>query len=95
MVVGASAGGIKALIEVLSHLPAELPAAILVIQHLWSNRPTHLHELLDHQSLLRVCLAQHGLPLEEGVVYLGVPGYHLSLEKRHLVLNLEEPVNYV
>lgn len=95
VVIGASAGGIKALIEVLSHLSAELPAAILVVQHLWSKRPTYLHKLLSLHSPLSICLAQDGLPLEEGVVYLGVPGYHLSLEKRHLVLNLEERVNYV
>ncbi len=95
VVIGASAGGINALIELLSRLPAELPAAILVVQHLSGKYPTHLHKLLSLYSPLRICLAQDGLPLEEGVVYLGVPGYHLSLEKGHIVLNLEEPVNYV
>jgi len=93
--IGASAGGIDALTQVLSRLPAGLPAAILVVQHLQSDRQTRLPELLSHHSSLRVCLAQQGQPLESGVVYVAIPGQHLSIKNGQLALSLGKPVHYV
>lgn len=95
VVIGASAGGIEALTQVLSGLPADLPVAILVVQHLRSDRQTHLPDILARHSPLRVCLAQGGMPLEAGVVYVALPGWHLSIEGGHLLLSLEQPVQYV
>jgi len=95
VVIAASAGGIDALTQVLSGLPADLPAAILVVQHLRNDRPTRLPEHLAHHSHLRVCLAKDGMTLEAGVVYVAVPGQHLRIENGHISLSLEEPVCYV
>jgi len=95
IVMVASAGGIDALTHVLSGLPAELPAAILIVQHLQPHRRTRLPEHLDRLSPLRVCLAQDGMRLEAGKVYVAVPGVHLRVEKGHLVQDLTAPVNYV
>jgi len=95
VVIGASAGGIDALTQVLSRLPAGFPAAILVVQHLRSDRQTRLPELLSHHSSLRVCPAQHGQPLEAGVVYIAIPGQHLHIQNGRLALSLEEPVHYM
>ena len=95
VVIGGSAGAVSALSEVLSGLPADLPAAICVVQHLREDRPTRLAEHLDHGSALHVCLAQGGAVLETGVVYLAVPGHHLRVEDGRLVLEDGEPVHYV
>jgi two-component system chemotaxis response regulator CheB len=95
VVMGASAGGIDALTEVLSRLPADLPAAILVVQHLRGDRGTHLPEHLGRHCPLPVCLACEGLPLEKGHVYVASPGQHLLIENRRLALTLEEPQHYV
>lgn len=95
VVIAASAGGIDALTQVLSRLPADLPAAVLIVQHLRGDRPTHLPEHLAHFSPLPVRLAEDGLPLEAGVAYLAVPGEHLRIENGCLVLDLGEPVHYV
>lgn len=95
VVIGASAGGIDALRKVLSQLPADLPAAMLVVQHLKEDYKTLLHEHLASYCPLRIYLAQDGLPLEEGAVYLAVPGQHLLIENNHLILNQAERVNYV
>ena len=95
VVIAASAGGIDALTQVLSGLPADLPAAILVVQHLRNDRPTRLPEHLGRHSHLRVCLAQDGMALEVGVVWVAVPGEHLIIENRHIVLSSEEMMNYV
>jgi len=95
VVMAASAGGIDALTQVLSRLPADLPAAVLIVQHLRDDRPTHLPEHLARLSPLPVRLAEEGLPLESGVAYLAVPGEHLRIENGCLVLDLGEPVHYV
>ncbi|MBI1926095.1 chemotaxis protein CheB [Candidatus Poribacteria bacterium] len=95
VVISASAGGIDALTQVLSPLPADLPAAILVVQHRRAGRQTRLPEHLAHHTPLRVCLVQDGMLLEAGVVYVAMPGRHLRVEKGCLVLDVSEPVNYV
>ena len=95
VVIAASAGGIDALTQVLSGLSGDLPAAILVVQHLRNDRPTLLPGLLARSCPLKVCLAQDGKGLEAGVVYVAVPGKHLRIESEHIALSLDEPVNYV
>lgn len=95
IVIAASAGGIDALTQVLSHLPADLPAAILVVQHLSADSETHLPQYLTSHSPMRVCLAQDGMFLERGVVYVAVPGQHLRIKNKQLTLDLTELVHYV
>jgi two-component system chemotaxis response regulator CheB len=95
VVIASSAGGINALTQVLSGLPADLAAAILVVQHLKADRQTRLHEYLTSQSPFQTCLARDGMSLEAGVVYVALPGKHIRIENGHIVLSSEEPVNYV
>ena len=95
VVIAASAGGIDALTQVLSGLPGNLPAAILVVQHLRNDRPTRLPEHLERHSRLRVRLAQNGMRLEAGAVYVALPGEHIRIENGHIALSLEEPLHYV
>jgi two-component system, chemotaxis family, protein-glutamate methylesterase/glutaminase len=95
VVIAASAGGIDALTQVFRRLSADLPAAIMVVQHLRSGRPTHLPEHLDRLSYLRVCLAQHGMPLEPGVIYIAEPGMHLSIKNNTMVQDAGAKVNYL
>jgi len=95
VVIAASAGGIPALTQVLSKLAYNLPAAIVLVQHLTADHKTHLHEYLSRRCFLRVCLAKNGLPLEQGVIYVSVPGRHVRPKGGHLVLERGKPVNYV
>ena len=95
VVIAASAGGVDALKQLLSRLPADLPAAILVVQHLHADRPTLLPGILARSCPLKVCLAQDGMGLEAGVAYVAVPGQHIRIESEHIALSLDEPVCYV
>jgi len=95
VVIAASAGGIDALVQLFSRLPDDVPAAFLVVQHLKGDRPTHLHEYLARYCSQHVCLAEDGLPPENNVVYLAVPGQHLRLDKERLILDTGEAVQYV
>jgi chemotaxis response regulator CheB len=95
VVVAASAGGIDALTQVLSRLPADLPAPVLVVQHLRDDRPSRLADYLARHCLLPVRLAQDGLHLDAGVVYVAMPGQHLRVENGRCALDLAAPVHYV
>ncbi|MBM9520909.1 chemotaxis protein CheB [Desulforhopalus vacuolatus] len=95
IVIASSAGGITALEKVISGLPADLPAAVIIVQHLQSDRLTHLPEYLERMSSLQVRLAWDGAVLKPGLAYLAMPGKHIRIENESLVLSSEEKVNYV
>lgn len=75
--IGASAGGLKALIEVLSHLGTDFPAAIVIVQHLYPHHPSQMANLLSHRTDLPVKEAEQGDQLQPGQVYIAPPNKHL------------------
>lgn len=70
VVIGASAGGVDALGELLASLPREFPAPIVVAQHLDPRRPSHLGEILERRTALVVRTVSEREPLADGVVYI-------------------------
>lgn len=52
IVVGASAGGIEALTRLVTTLPEDLPAPIVIAQHLDPERASHLEQILSRSSTL-------------------------------------------
>lgn len=79
VVIGGSAGGIPALIEIMKALPRELPLPILVVQHLPASMPSRLPEVLAYHSGIPVKWALHDEPLLPGVVHIAPAGRHLVL----------------
>ena len=77
IVVGASAGGVQALTDVLSRLPASLPASVLVAMHTPSNGSGVLPEILGRSTPLPVAFGKTGDRLEPGRVYVARPDFHL------------------
>jgi two-component system response regulator WspF len=77
VVMGASAGGPAALAHVLSRLPADFPAPILVVQHVDSQFAKGLAEWLDYRTELTVRLAREGDEPEPGTVLLAGSDRHL------------------
>lgn len=78
-VIGSSAGGPKALAQILSGLPRTLSATFVVIQHVDKEFSAGLVEWLDGQCSLRVELAAQGGRPEPGVVYVAGTDDHLIL----------------
>ncbi|MBE1494259.1 two-component system chemotaxis response regulator CheB [Amycolatopsis lexingtonensis] len=72
-----SAGGLDALSRVLGPLPADLPAAVLVAQHLDPSRPSRLAAILDARTALRVVEARDGDELTPGTVLVAPAARHL------------------
>jgi len=95
VVIGVSAGGIKALGVILPALPADYPAPILVVIHLPPSRKSIIAELFQDKCLLAVREAEDKEVLAPGVVYFAPPDYHLLVETdRSLSLSSEEPVMF-
>jgi two-component system response regulator WspF len=76
--MGASAGGPAALAKVLSRLPKDFPAAILVVQHVDPQFTKGLVDWLSEQTKLRLRLARHGDEPKPGTVLLAGTEFHLS-----------------
>ena len=87
IVIGTSAGGMQALIRLVAQLPASLPAAVLVVQHLAPDftGESLVARLATHTDL-RCQLAADGQPLEAGHLYLAPPDRHLLVKDGRLLV---------
>jgi two-component system chemotaxis response regulator CheB len=84
--IASSAGGLKALSLVLSMLPADFPAAIVVVQHLDPKHSSQMAHILGKRTSLAVCEAREGDRLARGRVYVAPPD-------RHLLVNPDETLS--
>lgn len=94
--LGASLGGLKVINEILSALPANFPAAIVVVQHLSPCYPSHMAGLLNRSTALSVKQAMPKDLLRSGTVYVAPPNHHLLVNPDStLALSQSERVNFV
>lgn len=94
--LAASAGGLKALIQVLAALSADFPAALVIVQHLDPNYPSLMVEILARRVALAVKQAAEGDQLSSGVVYVAPPDRHLLVNPDgSLSLTQSELVHFV
>jgi two-component system chemotaxis response regulator CheB len=85
IVIGASTGGPTALRQVLSDLPADLPAALTIVQHMPAGFTQSLAVRLDKQASFAVQEAMEGDRLACGLALLAPGGFHLRFERRNRV----------
>ncbi|HUQ52407.1 MAG TPA: chemotaxis protein CheB [Gammaproteobacteria bacterium] len=86
IVVGSSAGGVRALRSLVGELPADLPAAVLVVNHIPAGSRSALPVILDEAGPLTAKPAEDGERLKHGTVYVAPPDRHLLVEKGRLRL---------
>jgi two-component system chemotaxis response regulator CheB len=95
VVIGSSAGGLKALVTVLSALPPNFPLPIIIVQHLHPHSDDYLAHLLATKTGLKVKQADEKEPIINSTVYLAPPNYHLLVEQdKTFSLSIEGPVNF-
>ena len=85
-VIGASAGSIAPLRQLLSELPADYPAAVFIVVHLAPEAPTVLHTVLNRVSNMPVGLARSGARICTGTVTVACPDLHLLLERDRVIV---------
>lgn len=79
VVIGASAGGVTALAELVRRLPADFHASVFIVLHLSRDSPSMLSELLDQLGPLPVRTAEDGDPIAAGTVYVAPRDRHITL----------------
>ena len=84
IVIGASAGGIEALSELISRLPQDLAACICVVQHLSPYHESFLARILSSAGHLQASFASAGDALTEGHIYIAPPDRHLIVDGQRL-----------
>ena len=93
IVIGASAGGVETLSQILPALPADYPLPVMVVIHLPPDRRSVMTELFAQKCTIRVVEAEDKEPILPRTVYFAPPDYHLLVETdRRLSLSSEEPV---
>jgi len=75
--LGASAGGLNALSQVLRTLPKDFPSSIVVVQHLSPGYKSWIANLLGRSTTLKVKQAEHGEIMLPATVYIAPPDEHL------------------
>lgn len=79
VVIGASAGGVDALISLVRTLPADFPAPVCVVLHVPPDAPSLLPHILAREGRLQTKHAEHGEKPRPGVVYVAPPDRHLVI----------------
>jgi two-component system chemotaxis response regulator CheB len=79
--IGTSTGGPKALVDVISKLPKEINAPVLIVQHMPEGFTKSLAERLHKLSELDVKEAENGEIVQDGCVYIAPGSYHMRIEE--------------
>jgi two-component system, chemotaxis family, protein-glutamate methylesterase/glutaminase len=79
IVVGASAGGVDALMQLARALPRDFPAPLCIVLHVPPDSPSLLATILDRESRLPAKTAQHGEVALPGTIYVAPPDRHLVI----------------
>jgi two-component system CheB/CheR fusion protein len=87
--IGASAGGLEALVQFLEHVPAGNAMALVIVQHLDPTRKGIMPELLQHATSMRVVEVKDRTRVRPGCTYVIPPNKDMSI--LHGVLHLLEP----
>jgi two-component system chemotaxis response regulator CheB len=92
--IAGSTGGPQALHRLLSALPVDFPAPVLVVQHMADGFSHGLVNWLEGECPLQVQIASHGDPIKPGRVLLAPDGVHMKVGKSGaVVLDSSEPVS--
>jgi len=87
IVIGASAGGHKAITEILSRIPADLPAFFGVVIHRGAVSQTNWSHTLGSRAKLRVVEPANGESLTLGTVYVAPSDCHMTFAEHHVMLD--------
>lgn len=81
IVIGASTGGVEALMQIVRDLPADLPAAVLVVLHIPPQGVSRLPQILSRAGALPATHPTDHEPIRPGHIYVAPPDFHVLVEK--------------
>lgn len=86
IVVGASAGGITALVQLVKSLPQNFTASIFVVLHISASSPSNLPAILSRVGLLDAIQPKDGEQVKSGRIYVASPDHHMLLEGNRVLM---------
>ncbi|EGK83830.1 signal transduction histidine kinase with CheB and CheR activity [Microcoleus vaginatus FGP-2] len=84
--IGASAGGLEAFKQLLSHLPIDTGMAFVIIQHMLPTQDSMLDEILARSTQMPVHQVKDGMPIEPNQVYVIPPSFSMTIDQAVLKL---------
>ena len=85
--IGASAGGLEALQQLLQFLPANTGMTYVIIQHLSPDYKSLLGEILSKYAKIPVLQAENNTVIERNKIYLIPPKYNMEVRDGRLLLS--------
>jgi two-component system chemotaxis response regulator CheB len=95
VVIGASTGGPKVLVNLISKLPEKLKGPIFIVQHMPKGFTTSLANRMNNESKVRVVEAEDGMLIRNDTVYLAPGDFHMTIENDRISLNSKEKIHGV
>jgi two-component system chemotaxis response regulator CheB len=80
IVIGASAGGVEALVTLVRGLPADLLAAVFIVLHVPAHGTSALPSILNRAGTLQAGYPSDGQKFQQGRIYVAPPDHHLLLK---------------
>ena len=87
IVIGASAGGVEAVTRLVKLLPSDLPAALFVALHFPAYGVSVMPQILSRAGALKAIHPQDGEAIEQGLIYVAPPDYHLLVMRDQIRLS--------
>src|SRR6266567_2980775 len=84
--IGASAGGVETLKEVVSTLPEDLEAPVFVVLHIPPFVASSLPEIMSKAGPLCAVHPEDGSKIKTGCIYVAPPDHHLLVDKGYLAV---------
>jgi two-component system chemotaxis response regulator CheB len=81
ILIGASAGGVEAIVRLVRDLPADLDAAVFITIHFPQTGRSVLPQILERAGKLRAMHPKDGARIEHGHIYVAPPDHHLMLSR--------------
>jgi two-component system, chemotaxis family, protein-glutamate methylesterase/glutaminase len=86
VVIGGSAGAVEVLRTVVGSLPADFPAAVLIVVHAGPRSPALLPDILGRAGPLPARFADTGVPIQPGQILVAPADHHMLATQRGVVL---------
>ena len=87
VVIGASAGGVEALKQLVSLLPADLQASIFIVLHVPAHGRSVLPDILSRSGPLPAFHPKNGEHIKKGCIYIAPPDQHMTLTRGFITLS--------
>lgn len=86
IVIGASAGGVEALSDLVKSFPEKLDACVFIVLHIPEHTESHLDKILQRLTKHKVLRAADGMDITSGTIYVAPTGGHLMIEEDKIVI---------